>query len=66
MSPQRSMVVSFFMGIRHYSCSKNCNYDTLCGENKYFFFDNKYYYFQRKEFITANSCFYVKKLKIKN
>lgn len=66
MSPQRSMVVSFLYAYRNYSFYKNCNCYTLCGENKYFFFDNKYYYFQQKEFITANPCFYVKKLKIKN
>lgn len=53
----------FFMGIRHYSYSKNCNYDTLCGENKYFFFDNKYFYFQQKGICYRKFLFLCQKIK---
>ena len=40
----------FLYAYRNYSFYKNCNYYTLCGERKCFFFENKYYYFQQKEF----------------
>ena len=66
MSPQRSMVVSFLYAYRNYSFYKNCNYDTLCGERKYYCFNKRIIIFNKREFITANSFFNIKKLKIKN
>lgn len=63
MSPQRSMVVSFLYAYRNYSFYKNCNCYTLCGENKYFFFDNKYFYFQKKEIYCRKFLFLYQKIK---